>query len=252
MMADRLRVGHTGPVSGEKAVLTIAHRGASGDFPENTLAAFAAAIRAGADMCELDVQRTADGALAVIHDDTVDRTTDGHGRVDALTLAAIKRLDAGRWYDAPFTGERVPTLQEVFDLTAGQCGLNIELKAKGVAEQICGLIRERAAEGTAMVSSFDWAELAEVRRIAPAIRIGLLADRAPARLIDTAERMNAWAINPDRKLVAPRLCATAHRRTLQVYTWTVDDPDEMRRLIGAGVDGIMTNHPELLRAVLES
>jgi glycerophosphoryl diester phosphodiesterase len=103
-----------------------------------------------------------------------------------------------------------------------------------------------------MVSSFDWMELAEVRRIAPGIRIGLLADRAPTGLIDAAMRMNAWSINPDHKLVNLEFCATAHQRGLQVYVWTVDDPDEMRRQISAGVDGIMTNYPERLCAVLES
>src|SRR5437899_11534085 len=112
-------------------VLNIAHRGASAHFPENTLAAFAAAIRAGADMCELDVQKTADDALVVIHDETIDRTTDGRGRVDRLTLEAIKRFDAGVWRDARFMNERIPTLREVIDLTAGRCELNIELKAKG-------------------------------------------------------------------------------------------------------------------------
>ena len=235
-MADDSRVNHGAPIKSERTVLTIAHRGASAHFPENTIAAFAAAIRAGADMCELDVQKTVDGALVVIHDDTVDRTSDGRGRVDMLTLAAIRRLDAGRWCGDQFAGEGIPTLAEVFDLTAGQCGL------------ICA----RAADRTAMVSSFDWAELESVRRINPAIRLGLLADRAPARLIDAAARLKAWSVNPDRKLIQPELCATAHRRGLQVYVWTVDDPDEMRRMISAGVDGIMTNHPERLRAVLES
>jgi len=252
MMADDSRVNHGAPIKSERTVLTIAHRGASAHFPENTIAAFAAAIRAGADMCELDVQKTVDGALVVIHDDTVDRTSDGRGRVDMLTLAAIRRLDAGRWCGDQFAGEGIPTLAEVFDLTAGQCGLNIELKGEGVVEQLCGLICARAADRTAMVSSFDWAELESVRRINPAIRLGLLADRAPARLIDAAARLKAWSINPERKLIKPELCATAHRRGLQVYVWTVDDPDEMRRMISAGVDGIMTNHPERLRAVLES
>ncbi len=217
-------MNHGAPIKSERTVLTIAHRGASAHFPENTIAAFAAAIRAGADMCELDVQKTVDGALVVIHDDTVDRTSDGRGRVDMLTLAAIRRLDAGRWCGDQFAG----------------------------VEQLCGLICARAADRTAMVSSFDWAELESVRRINPAIRLGLLADRAPARLIDAAARLKAWSVNPDRKLIQPELCATAHRRGLQVYVWTVDDPDEMRRMISAGVDGIMTNHPERLRAVLES
>src|SRR5713226_3493547 len=145
MMAYDSRAGHKRPSDGERAVLNIAHRGASADFPENTLAAFAAAIRAGADMCELDVQKTVDGALVVIHDDTVDRTSDGRGRVDLLTLAAIRRLDAGRWCGDQFAGEGIPTLSEVFDLTAGQCGLNIELKGEGAVEQLCGLICARAA-----------------------------------------------------------------------------------------------------------
>jgi glycerophosphoryl diester phosphodiesterase len=251
-MVDDSRANHEGPINSGRAVLTIAHRGASARFPENTLTAFAGAIRAGADMCELDVQKTVDGALVVIHDDTVDRTSDGRGRVDMLTLAVIRRLDAGRWCGDQFAGEGIPTLAEVFDLTAGQCGLNIELKRKGVVEQLCGLICARAAERTAMVSSFDWAELAGVRRINPAIRLGLLADRAPARLIDAAARLKAWSINPDSKLVDSELCETAHRLGLRVYTWTVDDPDEMCRLIRAGVDGIMTNYPDRLRLVLEA
>src|SRR5258708_5415785 len=125
MMAEGARAGHKGPIINGHAVLKIAHRGASAHFPENTPAAFAAAIRAGTDMCEFDVQKTADGALVVIHDDTVNRTTDGRGRVERMTLAAIKRLDAGSWHGARFAGERIPILAEVFDLTAGQCGLNI-------------------------------------------------------------------------------------------------------------------------------
>src|SRR5579863_4458154 len=108
----------------------MAHRGASGTFPENTLSAFRAAIDTKADMCELDVQLTRDGALVVIHDDTVDRTTDGTGEVAELTLAELKLLDAGAKFKngaVKGKGERVPTLDEVFDVTAGKCGLNIEL-----------------------------------------------------------------------------------------------------------------------------
>lgn len=237
---------------GKSTILNIAHRGASAHFPENTLGAFAAAIDTAADMCELDVQLTMDGALVVIHDETVDRTTDGRGRVDAMTLAELKRLDAGSWRAARFASERIPTLAEVFDLTEGGCGLNIELKATGVGEMVGRLIRERKAQASTLVSSFDWAELVQVQNVAPEIRVGLLTDRAAARVIDAAMQMKAFAINPAAKLVSLQLCARAHQQGLKVYTWTVDDPDDMRRLVEMGVDGIMTNDPEHLRTVLDS
>ncbi len=238
--------------NGARTVRKIAHRGASADFPENTLAAFEAAIRAGADMCELDIQKSAGGALVVIHDDTVNRTTDGKGKVASMTLGELKCLDAGYWRGKEFIGERIPTLDEVFDLVEGRCALNIELTAHGVEEDVCRIIRERSAERTAIVSSFEWDWLMKVKKIAPEIRIGVLADRAPSRMMAAATRLNAWAIHPVAKLVKPELCATAHRLGYQVYTWTVDDPEDMRRLIAMGVDGIMTNYPARLRSVLES
>jgi len=238
--------------NGAHIVRKIAHRGASADFPENTLAAFEAAIKAGADMCELDIQRSADGALVVIHDDTVNRTTDGTGKVGSMTLAELQRLDAGSRRSNDFAGEKIPTLDEVFDLVDGRCGLNIELKAHGVEEEVCRIIRERSAERTAVVSSFEWDWLMRVKKIAPEIRIGVLADCAPSRMMAAAARLSAWAIHPEAKLVKPEVCATAHRLGYQVYTWTVDDREEMRRLIAVGVDGIMTNYPARLRSVLES
>jgi glycerophosphoryl diester phosphodiesterase len=235
-----------------RGVLNIAHRGASAEFPENTLIAFAAAITAGADMCELDVQRSADGALIVMHDDSVERTTDGKGKVAALKLETIKRLDAGTWFASRFAGERVPLLSEVFELAHGHCALNIELKAPEVAAQVCDLIGEWHTEQSTLISSFDWHELAQVRRIAPELRIGLLASRGPSRLLEAAVKMKAAAINPSFELITAEYCDRAHRNGLAIYTWTVDDPAQMRRLIIAGADGIMTNHPKRLRAVVES
>jgi glycerophosphoryl diester phosphodiesterase len=232
--------------------LKIAHRGASAEFPENTLSAFDAAIAAGADMCELDVQRSADGALVVMHDDSVDRTTNGMGEVAALQLETIKRLDAGAWFAARFAGERVPILSEVFEVGRGRCALNIELKASAIAAQVCGTIRHWHAEPSTLVSSFDWQELAQVRQMAPEVRIGLLANRGPAGLLEAAVQMKAAAINPRVDLISAELCKRARWHGLAIYVWTVDDPAEMRRLIVAGVDGIMTNHPERLRALMES
>jgi glycerophosphoryl diester phosphodiesterase len=232
-------------------VLNIAHRGASGRFPENTLIAFGAAIDAGAQMCELDVQLSSDGAVVVIHDETVDRTTDGRGAVRALTLDEIKRFDAGVRYGDEFKGERVPTLAEVLALADGRCGLNIEIKSAGVERKVCDLIVEHRALVTAMVSSFDWDALAILRHFEPRVRVGLLGSQWPARMVGAAFEMRAEAINPRSDIVTEDLCIAAHQRNLSVYTWTVDEPDEMRRLIAFGVDGIMTNYPERLRELTD-
>ena len=232
-------------------VLNIAHRGASGTSPENTLAAFRAAIAAGAAMCELDVQVTLDHALVVIHDETVDRTTDGQGAVKEMTLAEIKRLDAGVRFSATAPhGEPIPTLDEVFALTAAQCALNIELKSGEVEKEVVALMRKWKALETSMISSFDWDRLARMRELEVAVRIGVLAEKNVPRMLDAAARLSAYAINPRFDLVTRELCDMAHARGLKVLVWTVDAPELMRLLIGCGVDGIMTNYPARLREVL--
>jgi glycerophosphoryl diester phosphodiesterase len=233
------------------SILNIAHRGASGTAPENTLAAFRAAIAVGAAMCELDVQTTRDHALVVIHDDTVDRTTDGQGAVKEMTLAQLKRLDAGVRFSATVPrGEPIPTLDEVFALTAGQCALNIELKSAQVEKGVVALMRKWKALETSMVSSFDWGRLARIHELEVAVRIGVLAEKNVPRMFAAAARLSAYAINPRFDLVTSELCATAHARGLKVLVWTVDAPELMRLLIGCGVDGIMTNYPARLREVL--
>ncbi|MGH7917015.1 MAG: glycerophosphodiester phosphodiesterase [Candidatus Binataceae bacterium] len=230
-------------------MLIIAHRGASGHFPENTLCAFRGALECGADMCELDVHLTRDGALAVIHDDTADRTTDGIGPVKAMTLAELKRLDAGGRFPQ-FKGERVPTLDEVFSLLRGRCALNIELKAPEVETRVCACVGVYDAFDTAIVSSFDWAALARVKDIDGRIRIGLLAKRGATRMLSAAVAMGADAIHPRVDFVNQALCGAAHERNLEVHAWTADDPALIARLIACGVDGIMTNYPERLRALV--
>jgi glycerophosphoryl diester phosphodiesterase len=232
-------------------VLNIAHRGASGTFPENTLSAFRAAIAAGAAMCELDVQLTRDGAVVVIHDDTVDRTTDGTGQVAELTLEEIKRLDASaKFKGGTIRGERIPTLDEVFEVTAGKCGLNIELKAGGLEHQVAQIMNARNAFRDSIVSSFDWEWLKKTQQIDQRIRIGLLTDDKPVDLMMNAVAMRAYAINPHCDIVTADLCTAAHQRGFKVFTWTVDSEPRMRALIECGVDGIMTNYPERLRAVM--
>ena len=232
-------------------MLNIAHRGASGTFPENTLSAFRGAIDAHADMCELDVQLTRDGAVVVIHDDTVERTTDGAGEVAEFTLAELQGLDAGAHFrDGAIKGERVPTLNEVFAVTHGRCGLNIELKAGGLEHQVAQIMQERDAFADSIVSSFDWEYLKKIQQLHFNIRIALLADEKPVDLMINAVAMRAHAINPRWDMVNVELCEAAHTHGLKVFTWTVDSDSRMRALIECGVDGIMTNFPERLRQVL--
>lgn len=231
-------------------VLNIAHRGASGHYPENTLAAFAAAIEMSVAMCELDVHLTRDGIAVVIHDATVARTTNTIGVVAAMTLTELQRADAGIRSGRQFAGQRIPTLDEVFCLAAGRCGLNIELKGAGTEAAVCELINTHDAITTSLISSFDWAMLARVREIDSRIRLGLLAKDRPQHLLDTASVMRAYAINPHVDMVDDNLCAAAHARGLKLYAWTCDDPRGMRRLIADGADGIMTNYPERLQVVL--
>jgi glycerophosphoryl diester phosphodiesterase len=237
-------------------MLTIAHRGASALYPENTLRAFLAAADFGADMCEFDVRMTRDGEVVVIHDATVNRTTDGRGRVAEMSAAAIKRLDAGVRFGAEFRDERIPTLAEVAAALAGRCGrcgrcgMDVELKAAGLEHRVCGTLRESGAIESAIVSSFDWEQLKIVAAQEPGLRLALLGEKAPAALLEAASAMHAYAIAPRFDIANAELCAEAHRRGLAVYVWTVDDVPTMRRLMTAGVDAIMTNHPERLRDVL--
>jgi glycerophosphoryl diester phosphodiesterase len=234
-------------------MLTIAHRGASALYPENTLRAFIEAADLGADMCEFDVRMTRDGEVVVIHDATVNRTTDGRGRVAAMSAAAIERLDAGVRFGAEFRGERIPTLAEVAQaLGARGCGMDVELKAPGLEARVCDILRGCDATQSAIVSSFDWDQLKIVAQQEPRLRLALLGEKAPAALLDVAAAMHAFAIAPRFDIADAALCAEAHRRGLAVYVWTVDDAPTMGRLIAAGVDGIMTNNPKRLRELAAS
>jgi glycerophosphoryl diester phosphodiesterase len=202
-------------------------------------------------MCELDVQLTRDAAVVVIHDETVNRTTDGAGEVAALTLEEIQRLDAG----AKFKGgkvktERIPTLDEVFAVISGKCGLNIELKGGGVEARVAAIMQARNAFADSIVSSFNWDYLKKIQTLHFNIRIALLAEEKPVDLMMNAVAMRAHAINPRWDMVTADLCKAAHERGLKVYTWTVDADARMRALAECGVDGIMTNYPERLRTVV--
>jgi glycerophosphoryl diester phosphodiesterase len=225
------------------------HRGALSIAPENTLASFAAAREAQANGVEFDVQLSRDGALVIIHDETVDRTTDGHGAIADLTLAEIQRLDAGSRFDARFAGERIPTLQQVFDLLGTRMLLNIEIKSKSadggaLEEQVVANVRERALESRVIISSFNPATLRTVRRIAPDLRLGYLYEReADAALI---AELQPEALHPRWTLATPALVAEAHAQGRQVNVWTVNEEADLRAMIALSVDAIITNWPQRL------
>ena len=246
--------------------LNIAHRGASTAAPPNTLAAFEKAIELGADGIEFDVHLSADGVPMVIHDFTMDATTDGSGRVADMTLAQLKQLDAGSYFAPAFAGERIPTLEEVLEAAGSQLFLNIELKTTNLRDDgleqavIAQVERHRAGceqrlGNNVVISSFNPFSLRRVKKIAPHIPVGLLY--APGLPLPLGRAWLAFLVphearHPEHSMVDARYMAWARQRGYRVNTWTVDDPDEMRRLIGLGVDGIITNVPDVLCSVLES
>jgi glycerophosphoryl diester phosphodiesterase len=242
--------------------LNIAHQGAGGIAPSNTLTAFRRAADLGAAGIELDVHLSADGAAVVIHDFTVDRTTDGRGRVADLPLAALKELDAGSWFDPAFADERIPTLEEVFEAVGWELLINVELKpplrdTPALEATVVALVRRHKLTDRVLISSFDPRVLHRVRRLAPTLPLGFLygsrpiswLTRALARLIPG---LTTEAIHPHWTLLrSAGAIRRAHARSRRVVAWTVDEPAHMRQLVTWGVDAIITNHPDRLRTVLE-
>jgi glycerophosphoryl diester phosphodiesterase len=239
--------------------LNIAHRGASVAAPPNTLAAFEKALELGADGIELDVRLCADGVPVVIHDAAVDATTDGSGQVADMTLAQLKQLDAGSPFDPTFAGERIPTLTEALETVGEQLLLNIELKSSAVLDDrleqaVVDVIERRLLGERVLLSSFNPLALRRIQKMAPHLATALLhTSAAPAslgfaRLI--APKPYA-AIHPHHTLVDDRSMRWARQHNYRVHVWTVDDVVEMRRLIGCGVDGIITNVPDLLHGLLQ-
>ncbi len=167
-----------------------------------------------------------------------------------MSLSELKRLDAGVRFGRHFAGERIPTLDEVFDALGDRCGLDIELKDGAADAQVCAIIRERCAYDLTVVSSFDWAALRRVKARDTSIRIGVLADKRPELMIAEAGALGAWSVNPRYTLCTAELVSEAHRNAFKVLVWTIDDPSQMRRMIANGVDGIVTNDPKRLGTLI--
>jgi glycerophosphoryl diester phosphodiesterase len=236
----------------QAAMLLIAHRGASGHAPENTMAAFKKAVTLGAAFIETDLQLTRDARLVAIHDETVNRTTNGKGAVHDMSLADLRRLDAGSWFGSEFTGERVPTLDEILDFAKKyDVVFYLEMKPGGSwggEHALIGGLRDSGQIARTVVISFDAAILATVRKIEPTLMTALLYDGQIEKPLDRALEIGARQLAIRGDLVTPWLLTAARKKDLQVVCWTVNHSAHMRLLMSAGVDGIMSDYPERLVA----
>ena len=233
-------------------MLVIAHRGASGHAPENTLAAFKRAVALGATFIETDLQLTRDSRLVAMHDATVNRTTNGQGKVHDLTLMELRRLDAGSWFGSEFAGERIPTMDDILEFSKKHdVVFYLELKPGGSwggEHALVGALRESGEIPRSVVISFDAGILARLRRIEPTIMTGLLYDGQIEEPLSKALEVGARQLAVRGDLVTPALLKDARKRDLQVVCWTVNHPAHIRMLIAAGVDGIMSDYPDRLVA----
>ncbi len=233
--------------------LVIGHRGASHAAPQNTLAAFRRAAEVGADGVELDVHLSRDGVPVVIHNDSVDATTDGKGLVREMTLADLKTLDAGARFDPAFAGERIPTLEEVLAEVGARLLVNIELKADRTVELVAAvveLVRRMGMQERVWFSSFKPYALYRARALASEIPCGLLYDPLSLGTFILRPFTPYEALHPYKDLVTAQSIRRAHRRGLRVFTWTLDDLTLARQFALWGVDGIITNEPEKMLAAL--
>jgi glycerophosphoryl diester phosphodiesterase len=233
----------------------IAHRGASGYAPENTLAAFKRALALGATFIETDLQLSRDARFVAIHDDTVNRTTNGTGNVHDLSLADLRRLDAGSWFGSEFTGERIPTLDEILEFSKKHdVVFYLELKPGGSwggEHALIGALRESQEAARMVVISFDAGILEGLRKIEPTLMTGLLFDGQNDRPLERAVEVGARQLAIRGDLVTPALLTEARKKDLQVVCWTVNQPAHMRMLMAAGVDGIMSDYPDRLAAAIK-
>ena len=223
--------------------LRIGHRGAAGHAPENTLASFEQAMKLGVDLVEFDVRRSADGALVLVHDDTVDRTTNGKGRLVALPVRMLRELDAGG-------GERIPLLEEALACLSGRAGAMIELKVKGIAAEVCAVVKAVSFKGEVIVASFLHEELLTVKKMMADARTLPLFNRAPGS--STAFAIDAQATHAGLalKIVTPDWVQVLQSQGLKVFVFTVDEPEDIARMKRLNVDGIISNFPERIEPVV--
>ena len=217
------------------SVLLIAHRGASKIAPENTLKAFQKAIDLKADYVEFDVHASKDGEIVIMHDENTSRTTGHKGSISDMTLKELKELDCGE-------GEQIPTLRELINIAKGKIGLQLEIKAKGLAEKIVAQLREADLIESTIISAFDHEELLEVQKIEPKLRLSaLVLGIKKNKTLREAIENKFFAVHPLYKFVNEKFLENAHQNNIKINAWTVDSKVRMRKLIEMGIDGIITN-----------
>jgi len=240
--------------------IILCHRGAKNYAPENTLPAFQTALQLGADGFELDTQLTSDGHVAVYHDPSVDRTTNGHGRLSSLTLAQVRELEAGSFFSEKFRGEKIPTLDEVFETTGKRAIINVELKNfstpfDNLAEKVCELVRRHGMQQNVIFSSFLPWNLKKAARLLPEV---------PRGLITIKGRWGVWgrsfgfdfgnydALHPYLGDVTAQQVQRVHKLKRRINVWTVNTEEDIRRMLSWGVDGIMTDDPLLAAKIIRN
>ncbi|MYD10673.1 MAG: glycerophosphodiester phosphodiesterase [Chloroflexi bacterium] len=240
---------HTRPTIREayaaRRPLVFGHRGAMAGAPMNTLAAFQLAVDQGADGVELDAHLSRDGQIVVLHDFTVDATTDGSGQAADMTLAEIKRLDAGAWFHDDFAGERVPTLDEVFAAFADKLYFNVELKSRSddggvLAQAAVDCIRRHSMTDSTIVSSFDAGLLQRFEAVCPDVMMGYLHGRAISPIMENVPHQ---ARHPWHEKIDAAYMRWARDAGFLVNAWTVNDAERIRTLKDLGVNGIITDSP---------
>ncbi len=247
---DLLRATKRGP-------MVVAHRGCSGKSPENTLAAFKMACDLGADMIECDVRLTKDGQVVAFHDRTLDRTTNGKGRIESRSLEELKRLDAGSWFHARFAGERIPTLSEVLELLKDRAFLNIELKANDrerhslalLRQQVLRVVKAHRAESRVFLGSFNHRLMREIKAENPRVTTAIIYKAMrdfPFRPSWLVARARADAFVCGRWWLSDRFLKDLRAHNIPVFVYTVNTVKDVQSMVRASVDGIITNFPDLV------
>jgi len=235
----------------------VAHRGYKKKYPENTLAAFQAAMDAGVPMIELDVTLSRDRKLVVIHDATLERTTNGHGPVHDYTLEELKQLDAGSWFHSDFADQRLPELGEVLELVDGRVITNIEIKSHAyephhppdaIEKQVTELVKKKSQQDSILISSFDSNILEQISLMEAPPQIALISKSPLERnTVEICKHLNMFSWHPDQQIVTPRQVRKLHVAGIRVFPYKVDTPENCARMIGLKVDGVITDDPVSVR-----
>ncbi|WP_265791170.1 glycerophosphodiester phosphodiesterase [Fodinibius salicampi] len=246
--------------SNDDSFLVIAHRGASAQYPENTMPAFKGAVEMEAEMIELDVMMSSDGVPVVFHDARLDDHSDGKGLLKDYTLRELRTLDVGSWFSEQYRGEKMPTLEEAIEFASGKIALNIEIKTEAVSDELHGgveeksleLVKKYGMEDHVIFSSFDYRALEHLKKLDPAIPVALLYNRSESENMSPLELVRKYgvdAFNCSYNQFKKKWSRELKEHNIPHFIYTVDQPRRMRRLLSAEVSGIFTNKPDLLKEV---